>query len=524
MPISFSVSKSVPKTAEIHVIFAVPPSPSPDKSSAKNAKSSQSSKAKEPSQDSPQQLQAALAALSGRPLGSAAAVLAAKGFAGKAKEVELVSDDSGQLVAVVGLGDKPSLNDVREGAAALARLVAKHSAIACFPLEAPGKDKDDFAQICGFELTEWAKALAEGITLGSYRFTDFKSQAEKAKLSKVTVVTDQLATAVRQNLKEGARLGQAVCRARDLVNEPGGSLTPERFAKLAKKMAEECGLKATIWGQEEIKRQKLGGVLGVNRGSERPARFVKLQWNPDGKPSKSLALVGKGVTFDSGGLSLKTAAGMKNMKYDMSGAAAVFGAMSMLADIKPKCQVTAYLPLTDNMTGGDATRTGDVLRIRNQKTVEVHNTDAEGRLILADALSLACEDSPDAIVDLATLTGACVVALGNGYAGIMGNNQKWISAVQEASERAGERLWQLPLPEDYRPQLDSAVADICNIGSGNGGTITAGLFLSEFISDDIPWAHLDIAGTAFVEKPSGVNPKGGTGFGVRTLVELVKQF
>lgn len=264
MPISFSVSKSVPKTAEIHVIFAVPPSAKSGKPTAKNSKSSQSSKSKNSSENNLLQLKAALTSLSSRPLSNATAVLKTRGFTGKAKEVELVTDDSGQLIAVVGLGDKPSLNDVREGAAALARLVSKQSAIACFPME--GGDKDDFAEICGFDLPNWAKALSEGITLGAYRFTDFKSQAEPDKLSKVTVVTNQQAAAVRQNLNEGARLGEAVCRARDLVNEPGGSLTPERFARLAKKMAEECGLKATIWNKEDIKRQKLGGVMGVNRG------------------------------------------------------------------------------------------------------------------------------------------------------------------------------------------------------------------------------------------------------------------
>jgi len=531
MAISFTVSKSVPKTAGVHVIFVVSPS---NESSATGSKSKTSRSKKSakgaPSKDASssatekksQQLKAALASLSNRSLSQASEILEAKGFSGKAKEAELVTDDSGQLTAIVGLGSKPSLNDVRDGAAVLARLLSKHSAIACCPLE--GKTSDEFASICGFELTDWAKALAEGIVLGSYQFNSFKSKAEAGKLSKITVVTQQQAAAVRRNLAAGKHVGQAVCLARDLVNEPGGSLTPERFANKAKKTANQCGLKATVWSLDDIKRQKLGGLLGVNRGSERPARFVKLQWNPPSKPKKSLALVGKGVTFDSGGLSLKTAVGLKNMKYDMSGAAAVLGAMSAVAELKPACRVTAYLPLTDNMTGGDATRTGDVLTIRNKKTVEVLNTDAEGRLILADALSLACEDSPDAIVDLATLTGACVMALGNGYAGIMGNNQAWIDTVQQAAERAGERLWQLPLPEDYRTQLDSGVADLANIGSGSGGAITAGLFLSEFVNSDIAWAHLDIAGTAFADKPAGVNSKGGTGFGVRTLVELIKNF
>ena len=522
MTISFSVSRSVPKIAEVHVVFAVAPKPPKSKSAGKGAAKGTAKSAGQASPKTAKQLQDMLAKVSPKGFSRGCQVLAAKGFTGKAGEVELGLDDAGQLTAIVGLGSNPSLDQLRDGAAALARLVGKRTSLACEPLAT--LSPTEFGKTYGFALDEWAQALAEGIILGAYQYHEFKSQAEPGKLSKVMVAADQHASAIKRGLAEGSQVAEAVCVARNLVNEPGGSLTPEQFANQAKKLAASCGLKATIWGMPEIKRNKLGGLLGVNRGSERPARFVKLQWNPPSKPKKSLALVGKGVTFDSGGLSLKTATGMKNMKYDMSGAAAVLGAMVAIAKVKPKCRVTAYIPLTDNMTGGDATRTGDVLTIRNKKTVEVHNTDAEGRLILADALSLACEDKHDAIVDLATLTGACVVALGNGYAGIMGNSQDWIDTVTKAAKQAGERLWQLPLPDDYRQQLDSSVADMANIGSGNGGTITAGLFLSEFVTDGIDWAHLDIAGTAFSDKVAGVNGKGGTGFGVRTLVELAKRF
>jgi leucyl aminopeptidase len=238
----------------------------------------------------------------------------------------------------------------------------------------------------------------------------------------------------------------------------------------------------------------------------------------------TVAFVGKGITFDSGGLSLKTAEGMTDMKCDMAGAAAVAAATCALGSLGVGVRVVAFLPLTDNMTGGGAQRPGDVFTARNGTTVEVLNTDAEGRLVLADALCLAVEERPAAIVDLATLTGACMVALGPSIAGLMGNDDVFTGIVEAAAEDAGERVWQLPLPPDYRPSLDSAVADLKNIGGRYGGTLTAGLFLKEFVDDSIPWAHLDIAGPAFRSEPDADAPKGGTGFGVRTLLRLVEDW
>jgi leucyl aminopeptidase len=280
-----------------------------------------------------------------------------------------------------------------------------------------------------------------------------------------------------------------------------------------------------VLGPEEIAERGLGGLLGVNRGSLQEPRFVELAYEP-ANPRGTLALVGKGITFDSGGLSLKTGEGMMNMKNDMGGAAAVLGFFSAVRAVAPRCRVLGFVPMTDNMTGGDATRPGDVLTMRNGTTVEVLNTDAEGRLILGDALALASEAEPDAIVDLATLTGAVEVALGNRIAGLMGNDDGWIDQVEGAAGRAGERLWSLPLPDDYRPLLDSEVADLRNISKSKGaGTITAGLFLKEFVGDDIAWAHLDIAGTGWwTEGDDGELVKGGTGFGVRLLLELARGF
>jgi leucyl aminopeptidase len=332
---------------------------------------------------------------------------------------------------------------------------------------------------------------------------------------------------VQHALDTGAAVAAGAVLTRDLVNEPGGTLTPPVLAERLDALASEHDLECTVWDEQAIRREGLGGLLGVNRGSTLPPRFVQLRYAPPAAPRGRLALVGKGITFDSGGLSIKTGAGMMTMKDDMGGAAAVAGAMSVLRVTAPKCEVRAYLPLTDNMSDGDATRPGDVLRIRGGKTVEVLNTDAEGRLVLADALTLATEadPAPDAVLDLATLTGAVESALGQRIAGLMGNHEGWIDEVRAAAGRAGERVWPLPLPADYRRHLDSDVADLRNIGRiPAGGSLIAGIFLQEFVGNGIPWAHLDIAGTAWSTEVDGELAKGATGFGVRLLVELAGRF
>ncbi len=275
-----------------------------------------------------------------------------------------------------------------------------------------------------------------------------------------------------------------------------------------------------IWDERRIGEEHLGGLLGVARGSNAAPRLLRLEYRPADplvidRRTPRLALVGKGITFDSGGLSLKTATGMETMKTDMSGAAAVLAAVDAAAALGARIAITAIAPLTENMPGGSATKPGDVLTARNGKTIEVLNTDAEGRLVLADALSLAAETEPDAIVDLATLTGAAVVALGKDVAGLLGNDQVLIEDVRAAGARAGESLWQLPMPDDYRAHIDSEVADMKNVGRpGQAGTIAAAMLLREFVAD-VPWAHLDIAGTARSEDVRYYLTKGGTGFGVR---------
>jgi leucyl aminopeptidase len=325
----------------------------------------------------------------------------------------------------------------------------------------------------------------------------------------------------------GARVAQAVSLARDLVNEPAEAMTPRRLAEVAAEVGEAGGLQVTVWDEADAERERLGGLLGVAAGSDEPPRLIELRYEPEGAgpDTPTVALVGKGITFDSGGLSIKTGEGMMTMKTDMSGGAAVIAAMSAVRDLNIPVRVRAIVPATENMPNGRAIKPGDVLRFRNGKTAEVLNTDAEGRLILADGLSLAAEERPDAIVDLATLTGACMIALGPSIAGLMANDEALANQVSEASKRAGELTWPLPLPPSYRSHIDSEIADMKNIGrpGGRGGALVAGLFLQEFV-DDVPWVHLDIAGPARSEEDAGWLRKGGTGFGVRTLLEFLSGY
>jgi len=365
--------------------------------------------------------------------------------------------------------------------------------------------------------------VAEGIGLASYRFDRFKSEATKDRLERAVLVSR--ADSAAEGIAQAAAVVEVVGLCRDLVNTPAGDLSPKDFARIAKEVAESTGLGIEVLKLDKIRAERLGGLLGVAAGSAEPPRFVRLAYVPeDVTDPVTVALVGKGITFDSGGLSIKPANSMMAMKDDMSGAAAVLSTMAACGRLGVQVRVLGYLPLTENMPGDAATRPGDVLRIRNGKTIEVLNTDAEGRLVLADALSLAVEDAPDAIIDLATLTGACVVALGKEIAGILGNDDELIAAVERAGESVGEALWELPVPAGYREHIDSDVADMKNIGAnGQAGSLSAALLLQEFVGE-VPWVHLDIAGPAFSDKNKHYVRKGGTGFGVRTLLELLSNY
>jgi leucyl aminopeptidase len=325
-------------------------------------------------------------------------------------------------------------------------------------------------------------------------------------------------------LASGRILGESINLTRQLVNEPASRIYPESFAAEAEKFAEEFGLEIEVWDEQRLEDERCGALLAVARGSMRPPRLVILSHLGGAAGDPVLALVGKGVTFDSGGLSIKPTDGMKTMKCDMAGAATVFGAMQAIARLELPVNVIGLAGLVENMVGGDAYKLGDVLIARNGKTVEVLNTDAEGRLVLADVLDVALERQADRIIDLATLTGACMVALGTDVAGLMTNDQPWCDAVRSAADDCGEAIWQLPMFADYDEQIQSKVADIKNVGEGRwGGAITAAKFLEQFVGKT-PWAHVDIAGPAFLENPKPWLDAGGTGAFVRTLVEVVRRW
>ncbi len=314
-------------------------------------------------------------------------------------------------------------------------------------------------------------------------------------------------------------LVESVGLAADLVNEPSAGKAPLDFAERIVQLADEFDVDSEVWSGDDLVTEEMAGLMAVGGGSHRPPCMLRLDYRPR-RARATLCLVGKGIVFDSGGLSLKPANFMEDMKSDMAGAAAVCAAVLGIARLGLRVNVTGFAALAENMPGGGAQRPGDVVTYRNGKTVEILNTDAEGRLVLADGLCLAVEESPDLIVDLATLTGACKVALGPSIAGLFGHDQDAVDRVQAAAEAAGERVWQLPLPKDYQHLIESNVADMKNTITGRyGGAQGAALLLAAF-TDDRPWAHLDIAGPAFIDKESHYIPKGGTGFGVRTLIEL----
>jgi len=448
-------------------------------------------------------------------LGVSEDFLIANGFEGKIKQTLLLPQQEGLAIAL-GLGDQPiTAADARATAATLWHS-SKHldSLTSSLPLSIAPDLGDETA----------LQAVVEGLLLASYRFDELKGTPDAVpNLHRIDLlVADGVDSAAV--LKKAEAVASAIALSRDLVNRPGGSLSATQLADEAMLVAENTGLEIEIWDKERLIEEHCGGIIGVNAGSLEEPRLVRLTWRPKTQSRGTIHFVGKGITFDTGGLNLKTFEGMKEMKIDMGGAAAVIGAMAAVAAYAPDVTVIGTCCCTDNQPSPTATKPGDVLKIRNGKTVEVLNTDAEGRLVLADGLSIAAEDEPDLIVDLATLTGACMVALGQRYGGLMGNNEAAIGKVQTAAALANELVWHLPLPNEYRKQLDSEIADLQNIGSGRfGGTLVAGLFLQEFVGET-PWVHLDIAGPVTTDENEAEFPKGATGFGVRTLIEIVNNW
>lgn len=376
-----------------------------------------------------------------------------------------------------------------------------------------------------FAPDEISECLAEGLTLGAYKFNKYKTKTEgdeNNKIDKIVFSPEANAAAVRKGLQKGIIAGTCGNKSRDLANEPGNYLTPVDFGLYASALALKPRMNCKILEQKEMKRLKMGGILGVNQGSALPPRLIILEYRTK-KTAPTVLLVGKGLTFDSGGISLKPGKGMDRMKYDMCGGAAVLTAMQGIGDEQPKdINVVAIVPATENMPGSAALKPGDVITMYGGKTVEVLNTDAEGRLILADALAYGIKKfKPAAVIDLATLTGAVVVGLGHHRTGLLSNDDELAAKALAAGERSGEPLWRLPLGKEYTKQLKSKIADLKNIGGPAAGTITAAAFLEEFVGDTA-WAHFDIAGTAWDFTEKSYIPKGVSGIGTRTLLELIR--
>ncbi|MCX4991432.1 MULTISPECIES: leucyl aminopeptidase [unclassified Streptomyces] len=456
--------------------------------------------------------------------GGLAGILETLGASGSEGEVTKLPAPSGfkaPVVVAVGLGAVPEQDDsfdaeaLRRAAGVAARALA-------------GAKKAAFA----LPITDAADAgaVAEGARLGAYGFDAYKETGRgdaakngKGPLGEVALLGGKPRDAAyKAAIARATAVTEELNRARDLINTPPNDLNPESFAAVATAAGKEHGIKVQVLDEKALAKGGYGGILGVGVGSAAGPRLVKLSYT-SAKATKHLAFVGKGITYDSGGISLKPAGHNETMKCDMAGAAAVFAAVVAAARLGLEVNVTGWLALAENMPSGSATRPGDVLRMYSGKTVEVLNTDAEGRLVLADALWKASEDKPDAIVDVATLTGAMVLALGNRTFGVMANDDAFRASIVEAAEEVGEESWPMPLPEHLRKGMDSPTADIANMGERMGGGLVAGLFLREFVGEGITWAHLDIAGPAFNEAgPFGYTPKGGTGSAVRTLVRLAE--
>ncbi|MFC7808104.1 leucyl aminopeptidase [Streptomyces olivaceus] len=457
--------------------------------------------------------------------GRLAGVLETLGASGAEGEVTKLPAPSGfkaPVVVAVGLGAEPG-----KGAGYDAEALRRAAGVAARALA--GAKKAAFA----LPLAEAADAgvVGEGVLLGAYSFDAYKESGRdagakgggKAPLAEAALLgAKPRDKAYKAAVERAAAVAEELNRARDLVNTPPNDLNPEAFAAVAQAAAKEHGIKVQVLDEKALTKGGYGGILGVGAGSASGPRLVKLSYTSP-KAKKSLAFVGKGITYDSGGISLKPAGHNETMKCDMAGAAAVFAAVVAAARLGLEANVTGWLALAENMPSGSATRPGDVLRMFSGKTVEVLNTDAEGRLVLADALWAASQEKPDAIIDVATLTGAMMLALGSRTYAVMANDDAFRSAVHEAAEEVGEPAWPMPLPEHLRKGMDSPTADIANMGERMGGGLVAGLFLREFVGEGITWAHLDIAGPAFNEGgPFGYTPKGGTGTAVRTLVRVAE--
>jgi leucyl aminopeptidase len=404
-------------------------------------------------------------------------------------------------------------SELRKLAGAAARFF-KPKGIRSFAFLAPENIKSD----------EAVKAIVEGAFVGNFDPDTYKSDRKDQKIDSITVVTRGDQAQLQKAMDEGRIIGESQNFTRELVNEPSNRMTPTILAERARKMAQEVGLKFEAYGADKIKEMKMGAFWGVAQGSDEPPALIVMRYEPADVPAiPVLGLVGKGVTFDTGGISIKPADGMEKMKYDMAGAAAMIGAMRAIALLKPKVRVTAIVCATENMPSGKAQKPGDIQIAMSGKSIEIINTDAEGRLVLADGLCYARQLGCTHLIDAATLTGAVVVALGYVNAGVFANDEKMYERFNHALEKAGEKFWRLPLDDEYKENIRSNIADIVNSGGRWGGAVNAAMFLKEF-AEDTPWLHLDIAGTAWMEENKPWIAKGPSGIAVRSLVEFAREF
>jgi leucyl aminopeptidase len=444
----------------------------------------------------------------------AAGVVSGGDFGGKAGETALLYRQGGPAprLLLVGLGERDlfTLEKLRRAAATVARrarTLGLHSAAFSLPALPDATVK------------ETARIVAEGVSLGLYRFDRHKSAADDRDLETFWLVTDEGELEEATGGAElGARIAAGAVLARDLANEPSNVATPEYLAHRARKISEKYGMELAVLDRAGVEEEGLTGLATVGRSASNEPYFIALEHRGAGDCAP-IVLIGKAVTFDSGGISIKPSAGMEDMKFDMSGGAAVLGAMEAAGALNLPLNVVALAPATENLPGGNAFKPGDVLQMHSGKTVEIVTTDAEGRLILADALSYARRYEPSAVVDCATLTGACVVALGDHASGLMGNDEDLVAELKTAGEATGEKVWPLPLFAEYTEQIKGDTADIKNSGGRKGGALTAGAFLKEFA--DYPWAHLDVAGTAYTKKGNAYTTKGATGVPARLLIEFL---
>jgi leucyl aminopeptidase len=449
--------------------------------------------------------------------------LGATGKAGEITKIATLGATKAPLVVAVGVGPAPrrdgeySHEAVRRAVGAAVRSLAGTRRIAT-----------GLNQINGTDSTEDLRAAAEGAVLGGYSFTKYHTRAssrdhKRAVTSAALTVSDPRDDAARDTVNRATILGDAVALCRDLVNTPAADLHPADLADAAVEACAEVGCDVEVSDEVALAEGGHGGIIGVGQGAANPPRLVRIAWSGGEPGAKAVHLVGKGITFDTGGLSLKPATAMEWMKADMGGAAAVIATLRAAAQLKLPLNVVGWVASAENMPSGTAIRPSDVLTMRGGKTVEVMNTDAEGRLVMADAIVRAAEESAVAIVDIATLTGAQLVALGSHVYAVMSNNDDLRAAIVGAADAAGEQSWPMPLPEELRKSLDSETADLSNIGDRYGGMLVAGLFLQEFVPDSTPWAHLDVAGPAWnAGDVHDYTPKGGTGVPVRTLLEWLE--